>query len=223
MIPLAPILRALAIPAAALVLAAVSNAVAGPGRRLAWTGRVPAPAVSSPLPAPAEPVPAAPLQAAPLQAAPSQAAPSQAAPKAAPSPQAAPVQAAPSKAPVFPAIPGSPVRDITPAQAWEAWQAGVPFLDARRSADYADGHVKGAWSLPVWEDGVQEAIIRFEAQAAPDPKAPLVLYCSGGDCEDSHLLARRLLELGYRNLLMYGGGWPDWAAKGRPAAKGGVR
>ncbi|HLO68241.1 MAG TPA: rhodanese-like domain-containing protein, partial [Holophaga sp.] len=123
----------------------------------------------------------------------------------------------------FPAVQGSPVREITPSQAWEAWQAGVPFLDARRSGDYAEGHVKGAWSLPVWEDGLQEAITRFEAQAAPDPKAPLVLYCAGGGCEDSHLLARRLLELGYRNLLVYGGGWPDWTAKGHPGTKGASR
>jgi len=163
--------------------------------------------VSAPLPAPpqapAEPAPAAPAKPAPVAA--------------------APPQAPPAQVPPFPAVQGSPVREITPSQAWEAWQAGVPFLDARRSGDYAEGHVKGAWSLPVWEDGLQEAITRFEAQAAPDPKAPLVLYCAGGGCEDSHLLARRLLELGYRNLLVYGGGWPDWTAKGHPGTKGASR
>ena len=32
---------------------------------------------------------------------------------------------------------------------------------------------------------------------ARDPKQPVVIYCSGGDCEDSHMLAQKLfLELG---------------------------
>ncbi|BDU78295.1 rhodanese-like domain-containing protein [Mesoterricola sediminis] len=198
--------RAAWLLAVAGLLAAVSNALAGPGRRLAWTGRVPVPAPAAPA-GPTAAAPAADPAPAPIPA------PRPAAPKASPEPGPRP----------FPPDPGAPVRDLTSGEAWEAYRAGIPFLDARRSADYAAGHVAGAWCIPVWEDGAAEAITRFEAQAAPDPKAPLVLYCSGGGCEDSHLLARRLLELGYRNLLVYGGGWPDWTAQGRPTARGGSR
>jgi rhodanese-related sulfurtransferase len=63
-------------------------------------------------------------------------------------------------------------------------------------------------------------ITEFEARATPAPRAPIVIYCSGGGCEDSHLLAKRLIELGYRNLLIYLDGFPDWTGKGRPVVPG---
>ena len=41
-----------------------------------------------------------------------------------------------------------------------------------------------------------------------------VLYCNGGDCEDSQLLASKLLALGYRNVFDYRGGVGDWKRNG---------
>ena len=43
-----------------------------------------------------------------------------------------------------------------------------------------------------------------------DMASPVVLYCSGGDCEDSHMLAQKLFGAGFNNLLVYKDGWPDW-------------
>ena len=100
------------------------------------------------------------------------------------------------------------------------YQAKTPFLDARRSGEYAEGHIAGAWNVSVWESTVDTQITEFEAVANPGSTTPLVLYCSGGDCEDSHLLASRLTPLGYRNLLIYRAGYPDWVKQGRPIAKG---
>ena len=133
-------------------------------------------------------------------------------PAARPAAPAAPMDAATR----FPPAPASVVRELSSEDVWTAFQLRVPFLDARRSADYAQGHVPGAWSLPVWEAGLEARITEFEARADPQPRSPLVLYCSGGECEDSQLLARKLVELGYRNLLIYRDGFPDWIAKGRP-------
>lgn len=115
--------------------------------------------------------------------------------------------------------PSQPVREITSTEAWEAFQKGAAFLDARRSADFEAGHIQGAFSLPVWESTLDERLVEFEAKANRPPEAPLVLYCSGGSCEDSHLLASRLFQLGYRHLLIYRDGYPDWAAQGRPVMK----
>jgi len=112
--------------------------------------------------------------------------------------------------------PSQPVREITSNEAWEAFQKGAAFLDARRSADFEAGHIQGAFSLPVWESTLDERLVEFEAKANRAPEAPLVLYCSGGSCEDSHLLASRLFQMGYRQLLIYRDGYPDWAAQGRP-------
>jgi rhodanese-related sulfurtransferase len=67
---------------------------------------------------------------------------------------------------------------------------------------------------------VEARITEFEARARPALADPVVLYCSGGDCEDSRLLAGKLVALGYRNLLIYRDGFPDWAAQGRPQQQG---
>jgi len=96
---------------------------------------------------------------------------------------------------------------------------GALFLDARRTVAYALGHIPGARSLPVWEDGVAEKVAALEVSGA-DPELPVVLYCAGGGCEDSHLLAQKLWLAGFKNLRIYAGGFPEWEAKGWPVAKG---
>jgi rhodanese-related sulfurtransferase len=123
----------------------------------------------------------------------------------------------------FAVVVGQPIREISSAEALEAFRAKIPFLDARRSADYALGHVAGAWSLPIWESVLDERLTEFEAAANRPPEGALVLYCSGGSCEDSHLLASKLHQLGYRNLLIYRDGYPDWNGQGRPTATGATR
>jgi len=206
------ILQVAALMGAALACAAISNKFAAPQRQLAWRGAPVAPAVALP---PSEPLPAPP---------PSPSFP--ATPPAKPSKRTAPNPApkAPAEIPAaFALRPGQPVREIGSEEAAEARKAGIPFLDSRRSAEYELGHIAGAWSLPVWENILENRLIEFEAKANPLPEAPLVLYCSGGGCEDSHLLAARLFKLGYRNLLIYREGYPDWVAKGRLTAKGATR
>ncbi len=113
-----------------------------------------------------------------------------------------------------------PIREVGGAEAWEAFQAGVPFLDARRSAEYAEGHVAGAFCTPVWESDLEDRLITFKATRRPGPEDPILIYCSGGDCKDSHLLADRLLKEGYFHLLIYREGYPDWVARKHPTEKG---
>jgi rhodanese-related sulfurtransferase len=191
-------LRALTFLVGAGLCALVSNSL-GPGsRKLIWTGRVP---VLPPLAtAPQEPAPP-PLPAEPPRL-------------LRPAPEPVPQQR-------FNPNPDLASREISSADAWAAFQLKVPFLDARRSEDFAQGHVAGARSVPVWEADADARLTRFEAERNPAPLAPIVLYCGGGGCEDSHLLARKLVTLGYRNLLIYRDGFPDWVAKARPQEKGG--
>ena len=88
----------------------------------------------------------------------------------------------------------------------------VIFVDARSREDYSDGHVKGAYSLPVGE--FDERIDKFLTLFAPD-KA-IVTYCSGRTCEDSHHLAQLLIERGYQNTSVMIDGFPGWEAEGYP-------
>jgi rhodanese-related sulfurtransferase len=114
----------------------------------------------------------------------------------------------------------NPIRDISPQEAWASFQAGVPFLDARRSAEFAEGHIAGAWCTPVWEADLDDRLLSFKAARRPGPEDPIVIYCSGGDCRDSHLLAAKLLDQGYSHLLIFRDGFPAWVAQGHPVLKG---
>ena len=89
---------------------------------------------------------------------------------------------------------------------------GVVFVDSRSDADFRDGHIPGAVSLPVGEfDRQLEA---FSARYEPDQ--PIVTYCSGRSCQDSHILAQRLFEAGYENVSVFIDGYPGWKAEGYP-------
>ena len=191
----------------AVLCALAANALAPPERRLAWGGWVPPASLPQATGNGATPAAAAEPQASvPALAPPAPV-------KASPPPQAA------APEPDWAPDPNAASREISSREAWAAFRQGLPFLDARRSQDFAEGHVPGARSAPVWEAELEARLTEFEARANPTPRGPIVLYCSGGGCEDAHLLARKLEGLGYRNLLIYKGGFPDWTAQGRPVSR----
>ncbi len=90
----------------------------------------------------------------------------------------------------------------------------VLFVDARDSAFFEQGHIPGAINLPRGEI--------LQAGALPglgDRIRPLVVYCSGEDCEDSKIVAQGLAAMGYSNVSVYAGGWEEWSASGSPVQK----
>jgi len=121
----------------------------------------------------------------------------------------------------FPPHPDKPWIEISGEDAARLLAAGVPFLDARRTSDYAGGHVAGARPFSVWESDVDEKVMALLGER--DGKQPLVLYCSGGDCEDSHLLAQKLWGAGFNNNLVYRDGFPDWEKRGGAVRSGAKR
>jgi len=164
------VLRLVALLAAALVCAAISNAVAGPERRLDWVrhgsdSAVPAPGASTGVTTPA------------------------------------------------------PWVEISGEEAAKKLQGGAIFFDARRSGEYRGGHIAGARTLSVWEAGLDEGIQRFFAEGHP-PGEDIVVYCNGGECEDSHTLAQKLFLAGFDHVSVYRDGFPDWKQRGLPIHEG---
>jgi rhodanese-related sulfurtransferase len=102
-----------------------------------------------------------------------------------------------------------------------AWlhQHGVLFLDARRTSVYEQGHIAGARPFSVWESDVDDKVKALLAENR-DQKQPIVIYCSGGDCEDSHMLAQKLWGVFFNNVYVYKDGFPDWQKRGGPARTG---
>ena len=88
---------------------------------------------------------------------------------------------------------------------------------------YEDGHIAGARSFSVWEADVDDKVNQlFEERSDPtDQNKPIVIYCSGGACEDSHMLAQKLWGIQFNNVYVYKDGFPDWQKRGGAVRTGG--
>jgi rhodanese-related sulfurtransferase len=176
----------------AALCAAISNFAAPPARKLPWAGSYPRALEVGP----AAPTP-----------------PGRAV--AAPSTRPTPVES--GKA--FPPHPEKAAVEISPDDVELLHRRGALFLDARRSSVFAEGHIAGARSFPVWESDIDDRVKGLYEEGL-DQQAPVVVYCSGGNCEDSHMLAEKLYMVGFDNVLIYRDGFPDWEKRGLAVSKG---
>jgi rhodanese-related sulfurtransferase len=90
------------------------------------------------------------------------------------------------------------------------------LLDARTADLYAQGHVPRALSAPAKE---AEASLPWFFERLPLEGA-LVIYCEGGDCSSSLVLAKLLHEKGFTDIRIFSGGWEEWERAGLPGEKG---
>ena len=99
---------------------------------------------------------------------------------------------------------------------------GALFLDARRTSVYEQGHIPGARPFSVWESDIDDKVRKlFDERSDPrDQEKPIVIYCSGGDCEDSHMLAQKLWGIQFNNIYVYKDGFPDWERRREPIHSG---
>jgi rhodanese-related sulfurtransferase len=95
------------------------------------------------------------------------------------------------------------------------------ILDARPSVFFERGHVPGALNLARDEFAVDYRHLSPILKAAADK--PIIVYCSGGDCHDSKMVANALMTLGFSHVSVFTGGWEAWSAAGLPVATGSVR
>lgn len=119
----------------------------------------------------------------------------------------------------FPPSPDVPAEEIHTDEAEWLWKNGALFLDARRTSVYNEGHIAGARNFAVWEADVDDKIKQMAAEGL-DGNMPVVIYCSGGECEDSHMLAQKLWGMFFNNLRVYHEGYPGWTAAGNPVNRG---
>ncbi|MDP9192192.1 MAG: rhodanese-like domain-containing protein [Acidobacteriota bacterium] len=106
--------------------------------------------------------------------------------------------------------------EISGADAAALYAAGVLFLDARRTSVFEEGHIAGARSFSVWESDIDDKVnALYEERSDPrDQDRPIVIYCSGGACEDSHMLSQKLWGIQFNNIYVYKDGFPDWQNRG---------
>ena len=105
------------------------------------------------------------------------------------------------------------IRLITLQEAEALWQTGAAaILDARSAGPFGEGHVPRARNVPAAAAGRE-----VPAEILEWPKAgTLVVYCEGGSCQSSLLLAKRLHDEGFKDIRVMTGGWEEWKRAGLP-------
>ena len=77
---------------------------------------------------------------------------------------------------------------------------------------FIEGHIKNAVSIPTGE------FVNFldDFKTKYPATTPIITYCSGRECNDSHELAQYLMGEGYINVKVFIDGYPEWERKGYP-------
>jgi rhodanese-related sulfurtransferase len=91
------------------------------------------------------------------------------------------------------------------------------IVDARAASFYGAGHVPGALNLSRQDFAGDYQRLRPTLDKSKD--RAVVVYCSGGECHDSRLVASALISLGYAHVRIFTGGWAAWTASGAAVAQ----
>ena len=84
------------------------------------------------------------------------------------------------------------------------------FVDARPHAKFLQETIIGSISIP--DTNFEKLIGRFPI----DKDEKIVTFCAGYECEKSHIISSKLFDLGYKNVVVYAGGVPQWKKEGLP-------
>ena len=103
-------------------------------------------------------------------------------------------------------------RVVAPSHAPRYCAREAVFVDVRNRDSHRDGHIPKAYPFDHYqmEDYVDEV---FPACEIADQ---VVIYCNGGECEDSEFAALDLIQLGLpaKKVYVYLGGITQWQSQG---------
>ena len=114
------------------------------------------------------------------------------------------------------------VKKVSADEVKKMLDSGVPVIDTRVAAEYAEKTIKGAKSVPYKEKSAKEPGFdasqdQFDLSKLPgDKAAPLVFFCNAGECWKSYKASVVASKAGYTKISWFRGGFPEWAGKGLP-------
>lgn len=113
-------------------------------------------------------------------------------------------------------------KSVSAEEVKKMLDAGVPVVDTRVAAEYAEKTIKGAKSVPYKEKSAKApdfdtAQDQFDLSKLPaDKNAPVVFFCNAGECWKSYKASVVAMKAGYAKVHWFRGGMPEWAGKGLP-------
>ena len=78
------------------------------------------------------------------------------------------------------------------------------LLEALPEKYYNDWHLPGALHFP------HDQARSLAPVVVPHKAAEIVVYCASKTCQNSHIAANVLQQIGYTNVAVYAGGKEDW-------------
>lgn len=129
--------------------------------------------------------------------------------------------------PESPAMAGLSQKGLQMVEGEEVWRffndpryqrRQIVFIDARDDRHYNEGHIPGASQFDHYRPEKYLLPILAICQQAE----LIVVYCNGGDCEDSEYAAIMLREAGVPSpkLFVYSSGMTEWITKKHPLKSG---
>ncbi|MGV0976279.1 MAG: rhodanese-like domain-containing protein [Azonexus sp.] len=117
-------------------------------------------------------------------------------------------------------LPGAKIVSVAEAKALIA--DGIKNYDVRAEEEYNHGHVPGAIFVPYNEVSAKEVGFdsgedKFDLSKLPaDKNTPFMMYCDGTICWKSYKSATMAIQNGWKNVIWFRGGFPEWKAAGMP-------
>lgn len=114
------------------------------------------------------------------------------------------------------------VRVVTAEQVQAAMGKGAPAFDVRVTAECSEKTIKGAVCHVYREKSAKapnfnKAEDQFDLGKLPsDKSAPVIFFCNSGECWRSYKAAVVARDAGYKQVMWFRGGMPEWTTKGLP-------
>lgn len=89
-----------------------------------------------------------------------------------------------------------------------AANAAITLLEALPARYYQDGHLPQALHMP------HDQTRQLAPLLVPDMSTEVVVYCASATCQNSHIAARILDQIGYGNVSIFAGGKQAWVEAG---------
>lgn len=84
----------------------------------------------------------------------------------------------------------------------------ITLLEALPEKYYQDGHLPGALHMP------HDQTRQLAPALVQDRAAEVVVYCASAACQNSHIAARILDQIGYGKVSVFAGGKQAWVEAG---------
>lgn len=117
-------------------------------------------------------------------------------------------------------LPGA--RIVSAAETRDLMAKGIKVYDVRLQEEYDHGHIPGSLLVPYGEASAKEvgfdpAEDKFDlSKLPPDKNATFIMYCDGTICWKSYKSAQMAIKNGWKNVIWFRGGFPEWKESGMP-------